>query len=395
MKMRDNLPVIQSTERQLTCRGVLWLGLKCDIRCKFCYDNGLSTADKIWITLEDATRALDKFRYYYQNRYIDFMGGEPTLHPKILEIVRYAADIGLRPTIITHGMQLADFDRAKAYVEAGIHDFLVSIHGIGDTVREIHGRGTENFNKQTRALDNLRTLGVPFRFNCILIRDNLPQLEAIVELAGRKGARVVNFVNFNPYFEWSSEIDIEFQVRHSEIAPYLAKAIDKCISLGVEANARYIPLCQLLGREAHVYTVFQLPYDTHEWDFNSWYDLGHPGIPSPAWYLEASREQQQRHHHIYVPTCGACAAKAICDGFHAQYVARFGSEEAAAYSGQSITDPRYFIQTQRKVQYVEPSDGATRTIDERHAASLSDTQFSVAEQNRAGVKARRPHTMRS
>ena len=55
-----------------------------------------------------------------------------------------------------------------------------------------------------QALDNLRRLGIPFRFNVTMIRDNLTQLEAIARLAGEKGARVVNFLTFNPYFEWAA-----------------------------------------------------------------------------------------------------------------------------------------------------------------------------------------------
>src|SRR5262245_30295505 len=112
--------------RQPTRRGVLWVGLPCDVRCKFCYDNHIPARDKVWLTLDEVRRALDKFRHYYLNEFVDFMGGEPTLHPQILDIVRHAASIGLRPTIITHGMHLADRARAQAYVEAGINDFLVS-----------------------------------------------------------------------------------------------------------------------------------------------------------------------------------------------------------------------------------------------------------------------------
>ena len=37
----------------------------------------------------------------------------------------------------------------------------------------IHGRGRDNFARQMAALDNLRELGIPFRFNVTMIRDNL------------------------------------------------------------------------------------------------------------------------------------------------------------------------------------------------------------------------------
>jgi len=394
MKFTNQLPVIQSTDRSLTRRGVLWLGLRCDVRCKFCYDERVSGADKIWIALDEAVSALNKFRHYYHNSAVDFMGGEPTLHPQILCIVRHAADIGLSPTVITHGMHLANLGRARDYADAGIYDFLVSIHGIGDIVTAIHGRGEDNYARQIQALDNLRALNIPFRFNCTLVRDNLGELEGIAELAAEKGARVVNFLTFNPYFEWARDTEIEFQARHSEIAPNLAKAIDKCVEHGVEANVRYMPLCQLPGFEAHIYTGFQLPYDTHEWDYNSWFDCGHAGRPSPQWYLEASKKQQQSHNYVYAPACENCAAKPICDGFHAQYFARWGGDEAAPYPGSPIIDPLHFIRHQRKVQYEDAPDSRSPDVTDQYMGALTVTQFNAAAEHRAGVKLGLPHTQR-
>jgi MoaA/NifB/PqqE/SkfB family radical SAM enzyme len=357
-------PVEWSRDRQLTRRGVLWLGLRCDVRCKFCYDEHVPAAQKAWLDPADAIRALEKFRFYYRNEFVDFMGGEPTLHPAILDITAHAASIGLRPTVITHGMHLARPERAAAFAEAGVHDFLVSVHGTGGTAGAIHGRGKNNAARQMQALANLRALGVPFRFNVTMIRDNVTQLEAIAALAADKGARVVNFLTFNPYFEWERDIEISFQARHSEIAPYLTRAIGICTAAGVEANVRYMPPCQLPGYEQHVYTGFQLPYDPHEWDYNSWYDTGHPGTPPPAWYYQASRRQRERHGYQQVPACGQCALREICDGFHAQYATRWGGGEAAPYPGPLVTDPRHFIQHQDKNQYPataqDPGSGPPR-----------------------------------
>jgi hypothetical protein len=194
------------------------------------------------------------------------------------------------------------------------------------------------------------------------------------------------FLTFNPYFEWSQQPEIPFQARHSEIAPCLARAIDRCTELGVEANVRYMPPCQLPGYEAHVYTGYQLPYDPHEWDYNSWYDMGHRGRPSPDWYLRASRRQQQRHHYVHVPACEGCALREVCDGFHAQYIARWGGGEATAYPGEPITDPGHFIRQQNKIRYADPSDvvdPATLDVD------LTRPVLPVGDDGRAGVTRRR------
>ncbi len=364
-------PVEWTTSRELTRRGVLWLGLACDVRCKFCYDELVASREKAWMPLGEATRLLDKFRSFYGNQYVDFMGGEPTLHPRVLDIVAHAAGIGLRPTIITHGMHLADRDRARAFADAGLHDVLISIHGVGETVRQIHRRGRDNFARQLAALDNLRTLGVPFRFNVTLIRDNLTELTAIAELAGQHGARVVNFLTFNPYFEWTAQPEIEFQARHRDIAPHLGAAIDRCTELGVEANVRYLPPCQLPGYEAHVYTGYQLPYDPHEWDYNSWYDTGHDGPQTREWYLQAAARQQQRHHYQQVPACADCALRTVCDGFHAQYLARWGGEEANPTRANPSPTPGTSSNTNPSCTTADPArctGKAARRQRLRHAA---------------------------
>ena len=387
---RTSLPVVWSRARRLTRRGVLWLGLRCDVRWKFCYDELVAARDKAWMPPEQVIRALDKLRRYYGNEFVDLMGGEPTLHPQILDIVAHAACIGLRPTLITHGMRLADPRRVRDFAAAGIHDVLISVHGIGETAAAIHGRSRNNFAKQMAALGNLRALGIPFRFNVTMIRDNLTQLPAIAELAAEQGARVVNFLSFNPYFEWLQNPEIPFQVRHSEIAPFLADAIDVCTANGIEANVRYLPPCQLPGREAHIYTGYQLPYDPHEWDYNSWYDTGHHGQPPPAWYLQAADRQRQRHHYQHVPACQDCALRQVCDGFHAQYLARFGETEATAYPGEPVTDPTHFVRHQTKLDYRTPPPPNPDSQPHPDADRLAATQLPIGADGRAG--ATRPAT---
>ena len=97
MRQPARLPVIRSRERHLTRRGVLWLGLRCDVRCKFCYDEHVPVGQKAWLSAEDATRALEKFRFYYGNEFVDFMGGEPTLHPAIWTSPRMPPALGCGP----------------------------------------------------------------------------------------------------------------------------------------------------------------------------------------------------------------------------------------------------------------------------------------------------------
>src|ERR1044071_1187405 len=354
-------PVYWTKERSITRRGVVWVGHACDIKCVFCYRDGLDPQRKRWKPFDGpggVKEEVTRFRYTYNDQYVDFMGGEPTRYPHIYDLTEYCARIGLEPTCITHGMHLADLSRVQRFKEAGIHDFLVSIHGIGSTNDEILRAPKEGATeKQLRALENLVKVGIPFRFNVTLIDTNKEQLPEIARLAVTYGAPVINWISFNPYFEWRTEGDIEFQGKHSAIAPYLKQAIDICMENGIEANVRYMPLCQLRNYESHIYNGHQLPYDQHEWDYNSWYDY-HEERPSVDWYRQAGFDQQRRHSYVHGAPCLNCAARTICDGFHEQYANRFGFSEAQPYEGDAIDDPTHFIRDQVKMQYIRDESNA-------------------------------------
>ena len=140
-------------------------------------------------------------------------------------------------------MHLTD-ETVCRYVEAGIHDVLLSFHSIGRSSVQIYGRDRSVHMAQVRAVDRLRAHGVPFRINCTVIRDNLPELERVAEFAIENGARVVNYIMFNPYLEWSQVGDIEFQAKFSDLTAVVVRALEKCSRANVEVNVRYLPLCQ-------------------------------------------------------------------------------------------------------------------------------------------------------
>ena len=66
------------------------------------------------------------------------------------------------------------------------------------------------------ALDNLRDLGGPVQVSRLAGRPTTSEAAgALAALAAGKSARVVNFLTFNPYFEWERDVEISFQARHS------------------------------------------------------------------------------------------------------------------------------------------------------------------------------------
>ncbi|MEZ4704208.1 MAG: radical SAM protein [Bdellovibrionota bacterium] len=408
---KNTVPVLpRTTRRTITKRAVMWLGQTCNLRCYFCY-----FLDRIeikthpehpFMSLEKAKTICKTLREHYGNDSIDIQGGEPTIWPDILSLVSYCHEIGLEPTLITNALVLEDKERCKQYIDAGINDFLVSVHGIG----EVHDRVVQMPGahvKQMNALRNLRELGIPFRFNCVMSKPVVNQLPQIAELAVRTGARVVNFLAFNPFEDQAkggrrSGSNVPM---YSELRPKLNEALDILDDNGVEANVRYLPIC--MANERHrksMYNFQQLSYDHHEWDYSSWSwtgmqqqrmksgDVTHPATltnqgliwrlrkpismlmkfpmvghvlhkahniyagfmdkrsDQEALYRDNAKVRSELHcGYRYGIECQKCSVKDICDGFHGDYADLFGTDEAQAIVlPQVIKDPKYYISQQEK-----------------------------------------------
>jgi pyruvate-formate lyase-activating enzyme len=98
----------------------------CNIRCAYCYcieEAAIKTLAEVKadIDLAMSLRNLDT---------ISLLGGEPTLHPDILEIVRYVKSKGVVCMLLTNGVAFVrDHDEAllDGLIEAGVDRFLVHI----------------------------------------------------------------------------------------------------------------------------------------------------------------------------------------------------------------------------------------------------------------------------
>lgn len=418
---------IKTTTRNITRRGVMWLGQTCNIRCHFCYFldriNSTDHPEHPFMSLEKAKQICSTLVEVYGNNAIDIQGGEPTLFRHINELVRHCRDIGLMPTLITNAITLGDLRRCVALKEAGIRDLLVSVQGLGETYDSIVGvKGAAI--KQRSGLENIIEAGIPVRFNSVLSKPVLPQLGEIAKLAVRVQARAVNFLAFNPFEDQqiAGKRSATNVPRYSEVAPSLNEAMDILADGGVECNVRYFPICMVEPRHRKsMYNFQQLPYDPHEWDYASWSWTGlqpqrmkwgecspvtdlaketytsvqytgvakpiadvarrlvtkYPRLRAPArrvhvsvsklmaakpaqsseltskenLYRDNARLRSTQHcRYEYDRACNTCDIKTICDGFHGDYAALFGTGEARGVElGKPVDNPKFFIAEQEKV----------------------------------------------
>lgn len=128
----------------------------CDF-CNFAHDKGLVT-DRRFL---DADRWKDALTVMHREagvRFVTFMGGEPLLHKRLLEMARTARDMGVQPTLVTNGWLLPA--RLEDLAEAGVTTLFVSIDS-EDAAAHEKNRGLKGVVARVReAARRLDALGV-------------------------------------------------------------------------------------------------------------------------------------------------------------------------------------------------------------------------------------------
>ncbi|MFH1531579.1 MAG: radical SAM protein [Pseudomonadota bacterium] len=134
---------------------------------------------------------------------LDLDGGEPTLVPRLPELVRWARAQGFRRVnVTTNGRTLANPGTAGRLAAAGLTDLLISLHG---PTAEIHDEITMtpgSFDQTTRGI--LHAVeecgdGVDLGVNTTIARGNANHLEETAALIHRLGVRRLNLQFLTPF----------------------------------------------------------------------------------------------------------------------------------------------------------------------------------------------------
>jgi MoaA/NifB/PqqE/SkfB family radical SAM enzyme len=321
-----------------TRRAGIDTGWKCNVECKFCYhifkDTDRSPED---IEKVKASIMAAKDR---GNDTIDLVGpGEPSIVPHIADVIRFAKSIGMRVCMITHGIIGAK--KLEDIMDAGLDDFLISMHGMNDTHNELLGGIKGARAAQEKTIAAIRARGKTYRVNFVMNAYNFKEIGDFAQyLTGLDPKpRIVNFINFNPHGEWAGNIaSKEFVADLREAEPLLNQAVDLLEAAGIGVNLRYYPMCRIAERHRkNVCNDLQVMLDPYEWDYSV--------LPKTAEYYTAYGKYISQTIEEAGGQCGQCDIKGICGGINKQYNAFTGGrliDKVSAPELRQSTDFYYY-----------------------------------------------------
>lgn len=353
----------------LSPTGVLDVGLRCPHSCVFCYYSHFDGHEEQFHALRtlpfrslaECTQLADDFRRWGLS-HCDVTGGEPTLHPEILELVRHVEHSSdIRARMITLGQFTMRPHKASgrprlvdALLEAGLSDFLFSFHAASEALFKELTRGSLQQVKDT--MEYLDACGFSYTANTVVQEHNLQELPAIARYLAQRKLRFHNFIVMKLEWGWRKGPGhgVDHKARYEEVAPPLTEAVRIFEDAGKGVNVRYAPYCALPGLEKNLVGYKQVQLDPYEWR-NGTRGGSIEGTPyggKPFLFYENREDYLARHpeqvatHPEYNmsqgPPCRGCALREICDGVDRDYVAHHGWEEFHPYEGPAVDDLTHF-----------------------------------------------------
>jgi 7,8-dihydro-6-hydroxymethylpterin dimethyltransferase len=121
-----------------TALGNIDLTNRCNLRCPICFANSDAAGYVYEPTYEQVLGMMQTYRSMRPSpaRAVQFSGGEPTLHPRFLDIVREAGKMGFSHVqIASNGLRFAqEPDFARRCEDAGLHDIYLQFDGLTDDI---------------------------------------------------------------------------------------------------------------------------------------------------------------------------------------------------------------------------------------------------------------------
>ncbi len=162
----------------------------CNMYCAHCYrDAGCKAEDEL--STEEAKKLLREIAKAGFKIMI-FSGGEPLTRPDIVELVKYAADLGLFPVFGTNGT-LITLEMAKALKEAGARGMGISLDSLDKDKHDKFRSFSGGWDGAVQGMKNCREVGLPFQIHTTVMDWNQHELEAMTDFAVEIGAKAHHF----------------------------------------------------------------------------------------------------------------------------------------------------------------------------------------------------------
>ena len=284
------------------------IGYQCNNHCRFCVQ-GDKREKCAFRRKSEIINDLTEARKICQS--VVFTGGEPTIHPNFLDLVRFAKKLNFHIIQIqTNGRMFAYKKFCQEVIKAGANEFSPGLHGHTAALHEYLTTVPGSFNQTVQGIKNLKSFNQLIITNTVITRFNYRHLPELAQFLVSLGVDQFQFAFVHIVgTAWKNRSSIV--PKKSWVMPYVKKGLDIGIAAGKRVMVEAIPYCFMRGYEQYV---------------------AEQVIPNTMVIEDKLKIKDYKKYRINQgkmkgPHCVDCLYFSICEGPWREYPEIFGWEE--------------------------------------------------------------------
>ncbi len=202
---------------------VVWnMTRRCNLKCVHCYARSEDISYDNELTHEQCITMIDDLAQFGVPVLL-FSGGEPLVHPRLVDYAKYAVSKGMRAVISTNGT-LITREKAKTLKEIGLSYVGISLDGMEETHDKFRGvKGS--FQKVMKAIEYCQDAGIKVGLRFTINKRNVQDIPGVFDLLEQKNIPRACFYHL-VYSGRGSEIAKE-DLSHEETRKVLDLIMDR------------------------------------------------------------------------------------------------------------------------------------------------------------------------
>ncbi len=304
------------------------LGHMCNNRCLFCV-SGQRTGmgEALPLPTEPILARIREARERGHDK-ITLLGGEPTLQPGFMDVVRECVALGFSEIVIfTNGVKTA----REAVIDdilatGGNFTFRISIQGATEETHEATTRKAGSFARIIRTLEHLAKKGQRITVNMCVVGSNYASVDRFPALLAPYGVSQLHLdlMRPNDAGERSEEELRALMPELSRMAPALERMVDG-FEEGFDVNIGNLPYC-VAPRLAHVIH--------HDGETTETIAIDGDDQLSRPW----NKYFVKRKDKIKPPSCATCVFDSRCSGVFETYARFHGTEVLVPITAKQLAE---------------------------------------------------------
>ncbi|MBU2574730.1 MAG: radical SAM protein [Elusimicrobia bacterium] len=285
------------------------ISFRCNNLCRFCAQGH----KRDLYPDRSAKNVVAELKKAYSNgiRGVVFTGGEPSLHPDILDFIRAAKKTGFTTIQLqTNGRTLAYPDFCRKLVNAGLTEIGPSLHGAKAATHEALTGSAGSFTQTVAGIANAVKTGLSVITNTVINSANYKELPALAALLIKLGVSQYQFA-FIHIVGTAVENSKRLVPRKTAVMPYIKKGLDLGLKKGLPCYTEAIPFCLMKGYEDCVAERI-IPAG--------------PVVDADR-FIKDYGVYRRTEGKAKGPRCPACSYFKVCEGPWREYPALYGWKE--------------------------------------------------------------------